>query len=99
MNDDPGLAGSWHQSYSSEPVELNALLQMNDEQRSRWEWFLMAVENANSDKLLTRLAGEANGYSLGLRDARVISPTQCDELYSQLRSRESEAATRLGGGQ
>lgn len=78
-----------------DPLSQGALLQLSEEQRERWAWFLAAIEYAETPAMVARHAAQATGYSLGLRDAGEINAAYWRALTDQFDAQERDAATRL----
>lgn len=95
MKYDSSLANTMHAALRSGEPELQALLQLTEAQRSRWDYLLRLIDQAETSSLVARRAAMADGYSFGLRDAGAITPNQCDQLTEQLKSRETQNAHRV----
>lgn len=96
MNDDTyGQASAQYFTVTSDDQEFSVQLQLTEEQRSRWDYLLSLIDQAETSSLVARWVAMADGYLLGLRDAGAITPNQCDQLTEQLKSRETEQAHRV----
>ncbi|MDU4254528.1 hypothetical protein [Pseudomonas sp.] len=67
---------------------------LNQQQGSRWEWLLWAIDTADSHSLVARHKFRVEGYLLGLRDAGVLNEAEYTELFEQATAREMAAANR-----
>ena len=92
MKYDSSLANAMHAAFSSDEPELQVLLKLTAAQRSRWDYLLHLIDQAETSSLVARGAAMAAGYSLGLRDAGAITQSQCDQLAEQLKAHETENA-------
>lgn len=98
MSKIPGHASIQTGLSTSEPYSLSALQHLTEEQRSRWEYLIALIQTAETSSQVARYTAIADGYAQGLRDARAITPEQCDELHAQMRLKEVVAANRTSQG-
>ncbi|WP_137887583.1 hypothetical protein [Pseudomonas sp. 2FE] len=67
---------------------------LSAEQAARWHWLLRAIDVAETQSLVARAKCRADGYLLGLRDARVINEAEREALDQEATAREVAAAHR-----
>jgi hypothetical protein len=72
-SDTPGLAGSWHQTFTSDEPVPGTAQRLNPEQQARWAYLLHEIQTALNTHLLARAKARTEGYVLGLRDAGAVT--------------------------
>lgn len=74
---------------------IDAAKKMSTEQTARWHWLLRAIDVGETQSLVARAKCRADGYLLGLLDAKVINEDDRQALHEEATTREVAAAHRV----
>ncbi|TBN35509.1 hypothetical protein [Pseudomonas sp. BGI-2] len=74
---------------STKPTDTFAALKwMNHSQKARWYWLLRAIDEAETQRQMDQAKCLAEGYLLGLFDARVFDEAERAALHEEALTRE-----------